>query len=41
MHDGWMFGMGWWWIVLLILVVGTVWAVLRSQTLRSGGPKSG
>lgn len=41
MHDGWMFGMGWWWIVALILVVGAVWAVVRSQASRSGGPKSG
>jgi hypothetical protein len=23
MHDGWMFGMGWWWIVVLILVSGS------------------
>ena len=32
MHDGWMFGMGWSWLVLLVLVGGAIWFAVRVGT---------
>lgn len=29
--DGTMFGMGWWWIIGLILIAVVIWAVVRSS----------
>lgn len=34
MHDGWMYGMGWGWILLIAALMALVWLVLRSG--RSG-----
>lgn len=32
MHDGWMWGMHWiWWTVWILVIVGVVWALSRSQ----------
>jgi len=38
MHDGWMFGMGWLWFVLLIVIVVAVLIAMRAGT--RGGPRS-
>lgn len=29
MHDGWMFGMGWTWLIGLVLVILVIWVVAR------------
>lgn len=37
---GW--GMGWWWIIGLIIIVAIVWAVVKSMnTNRNANPPSG
>jgi putative membrane protein len=38
MHDGWMFGMGWLWFILLIVIVVAVLVAMRAGT--RGGPRS-
>jgi putative membrane protein len=45
MHDGWMYGMGWFWLVVLVLAVGSVWLVARSirreRSGRTTAPREG
>ena len=37
MHDGWMFGMGWFWILALIVVVCGIWIALRAGSRSDAG----
>lgn len=30
MHDGFMFGMGWFWLLGLLLVMAVIWVVVRA-----------
>ena len=38
MHDGWMFGMGWFWILVLVLIGVVIWFAVRVAT--SSGSRS-
>lgn len=40
MHDGWMFGMGWLWLLVVILVVAAIWIALRTGS-RAGAGETG
>jgi putative membrane protein len=30
-YEGMMFGMGWWWIIGIILIAAIIWAIVRSS----------
>jgi putative membrane protein len=36
MHDGWMFGMGWFWILVVVLLVAAVWFAVRAGSSSRG-----
>jgi putative membrane protein len=37
MHDGWMFGMAWVWILALLVVACGIWIALRAGTRSDAG----